>query len=102
MIKTIGIIAIKREDANKYLENLVGEMKYKDINNLVKSSHNYQVELSDGTRYLSLPCNNFARGHKFTDLYIQCGVEQEFIDCVALPSLMPHDDGSDPTITYFD
>jgi len=102
MIKTVGIIAIKLKTANNFLHNLIGEMPYKNIKNVINHGDNCYVELIDGTIYKTIPSNDGARGHRFTDLYLQNGLDKKFINCIAMPFLISHDDGSDPTITYFD
>jgi hypothetical protein len=102
MIKTVGVIAIKLETASKFLHDLIGEMPYKNIKNIIDRQNNCYAELVDGTIYKTVPSNDSARGHRFTDLYLQHGLDQEFINYIAMPFLIAHDDGSEPTVTYFD
>ena len=101
MIKTVGVIATKLEDANEFLNNLIGEMPYKNVKTVKKIQNNIYCELTDGTIYKTVASNDSARGHRFTDLYLQKGLDQCFVDYIAMPFLISHDDGSDPTITWF-
>lgn len=101
MRKTVGIISIKPETAKEFFNNLIGEMKYKNIKNVIIRNNDCYAELTDGTVYKTVPSSDSARGHRFTDLYLQNGLDREFIDCIAMPFLMPHDDGSDPAVMYF-
>jgi hypothetical protein len=100
MNKIIGIMAKTKERGIQFLDDLIGEMKFKDVKNYVRNINKCEVELSNGTTYKVVPGNVSSRGYKFTDLYLDKDLDQEFINCIALPSLITWGD-NEPTITYF-
>lgn len=101
-MKKVGIVAIDIKTAKEYFNNIIGEIKYKDIKTIIKNFNKYFAELIDGTIYEVIPASEVARGYKFTDLYIQKGIDKKLIASVILPMLYRHDDGSESTITYFE
>ena len=101
MKKTVAIFSKNLRTSLAFFEELIGNMLYRDIVRISKNPGRCYVETVDETIYKVVPANVAVRGSRFTDAYILEGVEQAFIDGVIMPSLVPHDDGSEPTITYF-
>jgi len=102
MEKTVGIIAKNIRTANNFLNDFVGELPYKSVQSLYNRNGKACAELMDGTTYRVIAADQTLRGQRLSDVYIQEGVDQNFIDSVIFPFLVAHDDKSEPSITYFD
>jgi hypothetical protein len=99
----IGIIAKNISVANEVFDKLIGEIKYKDVSRVSKTKGaKWEAVLKDGTLYRVTTHDDTARGHRFTDLYIQKGIDELSLQRVVYPWLINHEDGSNPTIIWFD
>lgn len=78
------------EDARTFLENIVEKLNYDDILEMKITKDNYQVTLKDGTLYKAVPATESARGLKCQKVYIQRGIDEEIINCVILPKVIPN------------
>lgn len=61
----IAIFAKNNKIALNYLTNLIGEMKYKDVEYFAADTYPPKAKLKDGTLYLVLPLSDSARGIKY-------------------------------------
>lgn len=46
------------------------------------------VELKDGSYIKGIPCSDSARGYKFNKIYVQRGVNEDFINTVLCPCII--------------
>jgi hypothetical protein len=101
MFNKIIIFAIHRERGTEFLDNLVGEIKHKDINKIRKNLNEYIVELKDGTTYQIVSASDSARGYKCNKAYVENGTDKEILDCVIRPTLVMSTLSNSEQIEYF-
>jgi len=101
MSKKILIFGKTRRDATVFLENLIGEMKYKDIHRFKKSVNETFAELKDGTTYQFVPASQSSRGYKCDKVYIERRTDKEIIDNVIVPMLICSKLPKEDQIEYF-
>jgi len=82
------IFATHRKRGIEFLENLIGEFKYKDILRFTKSSTDATVELKDGTIYKVVSASDNSRGCKCNKAYVESGTNKQIIDCVIRPCII--------------
>lgn len=96
----IAIFAIDTESARKYLENLIGEMKWKEVEYFMIRPI-CEAKLRNGDKYRVFRCDDSMRGHKFTKAFVSTSVSKEFVDWRIIPSMYTTD-GNEEEIVYFD
>lgn len=98
----VGIIASRTEIARRFFDELIGNMRYKDVQSVIRQPHLFYARLTDETEYFVLSTIESARGRRFSDLYIQDG-DWLSVDNfeVLLMTTVAHTDGSAPSIDYF-
>lgn len=95
------IFAINRVRGIEFLENLIDELKYKDINRIIKSNSEYMVEIKDGTIYRVVSVSDSSRGSKGNKAFVEIGIDTEIINCVIRPCLWSSDLPEAEQIIYF-
>lgn len=88
MNNRILVYGSTKEIANYKLEELLSNMKYGDVLNIMKSCNQFVVTLKNGDVYKSVAANDTARGHKWQYAYIDGNISAEALDCVVLPSFV--------------
>ena len=97
----IGICANNRKDAQSYLELLIGEIKYKEVDYVIKNGGIWdQVKLKDGTYYRTFPANESSRGYRFDKVFVKKNVDKEILNRVIFPMIFSWDEKY--PIIYFD
>jgi len=102
MKRTVGIFAKNIRAASIFLDEIIGEMLYKNVSRVSKTSYIHEVELADGTVYRVIRADQSARGLRLDDVYIHRDVENDFISNIVMPSLLNGDDGSKSKIKFFE
>ncbi len=113
-VKDIGVISVSTREcikgSIKFLDSLLEEQCR--INNfswhIMPGYINFDIEyaiikrymLDNGSTYRLLPDNVICKGHRFTDLYIQNGVNENFVKDIASSWLVLHRDATEPTLNY--
>jgi hypothetical protein len=93
----IGIFGKNTAEAKEFLENIVGEMKYKEVKNVIKfPPSGYEVNLINGTTYRVLVAGDVVRGHKIDKAYVSRNVSVDFINRVLIGLFL-----GDVDIEYF-
>lgn len=95
------VFAVTRKKGINFLENLIGEMKYKEIKSIRKSNLDMIVELYDGTLYQVVSASDNSRGHKCNKAYVDTFINSEIMDCVIKPCLLWSDLPEEEQIIYF-
>lgn len=98
-MKRIGIFGESFDDAYKLLYEIINNTKYGEVKNFYQQRG--MAELINGDTYRCIGSKYAACGTRFTDVVIQKGLDDYYISTVVYPSLVAHDDGSDPTIQWF-
>jgi len=101
MKKTIGIFAKHIRIASRFLDEIIGEMLYKNVSKVIKTNHRHEVELSDGTIYKAILTNESSRGIRLTDACVHKDVEAIYVTNVIMPFILA-DDESESRITFFE
>ena len=101
MEKTIGIIAEDIRIAARFLDEIIGEMLYKNVSRVSKANYIHEVELADGTIYKIIKADETIRGLRLDDVYIHEDVENEFISNMIMPSLLRGNDKLNSKIKFF-
>lgn len=101
MNNKILIFAKTTERGKEFLEELVGEMKYKDVLRVVKNINDMYAELKNGTIYKVVSASDSSRGYKCNKAYVQYGIGKHFIDNIIRPMLILSDLPEDEQIEQF-
>jgi hypothetical protein len=99
MGRRIGIIGKTTSSADRFLTWFIHETNPKDISRIRLKP--YKLEMINGDEYRVVPANNSSRGHRFQQLFIEVGADRDFINCVALPSLVSYNAKSEDAAIYF-
>jgi len=102
MFNNIIIFATHLETGYKFLDNIVGEIKYKNIAKISKGKMEYCVELKDGTCYHVVKASDSAMGYKCNKAYVENGTSEEIINCVIRPTLIMSTLPQKEQIKFFD
>jgi len=105
--RSVGIFAKTSQDGEVFFDKIIGEMLYKDVAKVNKKKVNKRqlichAELVNGMTYDTVSIDESSCGRRFTDVYIQKGIDQSFINCVIMPFLFHYDNLPEPTATYFE
>lgn len=73
--------------ARNKLDEILGELKYKEVKQVKKSKSGYTIELNDGTFYRTVSASNNARGYKCEKAFIDYNIDIEIIQNVIEPCL---------------
>jgi len=98
MKRYVGIFGKDKQDADNFLDSL----ELQNVKEVIKNVIIHRVYLEDGSMFESFKAGFYAKGHKFTDVYIQNKIGKDIIYDIIIPTLILHDDGTDPSINYFD
>jgi len=98
-MKKIGIFGETFKDAYNLLHKIVYDKKYGEVENFFKQRGT--AKLTNGDTYMCIGSKYAACGTRFTDVIIQNGLEDYYVKSVVYPSLVAHEDGTDPTVQYF-
>lgn len=98
----VAVFGITFQSGKRFFDELIDRLNISEIISLVENHNRCECQTVNGTIYRLLPSSETARGHRYTDVYIQNGIDIDIIHSVILPSLWIHEDGSDPTVTYYD
>lgn len=82
----ILIYGATKEIAFLKLESLINNMKYGEINKVLRGRNDFIVELKNGDIYKAIGTNDTARGHKWAYAYIDATIDKELIENVIFPS----------------
>ncbi len=88
MNNIILVYGSTKERANYKLEELLNNMKYGDVLNVMKSYNQFVVTMKNGDIYKSVTASDNARGHRWHYAYIDSSINSELIDCVILPKFV--------------
>jgi hypothetical protein len=97
----IGIFSTTFKRASNYLDGLVNEMKYKEVDRVIKNPNKYEVFLKNGDSYKALIANNKARGLRFNKVYIDKLIANEEIKNIIFPMLETYGNGNAPKVIIF-
>ena len=86
----IGIFGKNMDEGNRFFDDIVGEIKYKDIKE-IKTFPRLECILTDGTTYKVLPSNGASRGYKVDKAFISRNVSKEFME-IQVPFLFVSDE----------
>lgn len=73
------------------LDKLLGNMRYKEIERVIKNQYEYTVVLKNGDIYKALMASDNARGYKWQYAVIDKTIDKKIIDNVILPSFVKTD-----------
>ena len=93
------VYGVTKERGFAFLENLIGEMKYKEIKQVKRNSHDFLVELANGDIYQVVSASQNSRGHKCDKAYVDRSVDLEILNCVIKPAILHSE--ADEQIIYF-
>lgn len=82
-MKTV-IVGKSFQSAIKYFDELIGELKFKDIKTVRRSLNDYYAELTDGDTYQIIRASDSSRGYKVDKAYVQYGVDHSFIENILI------------------
>ncbi|MDD4805051.1 MAG: hypothetical protein PHN69_07990 [Candidatus Pacebacteria bacterium] len=76
-----------KESARKYLMNMVGEMKHKEVDKIYNTYNKTIVKLLNGDIYTSICANENIRGIKCDKAYIEANIGSEILNNLVLSTL---------------
>ncbi len=100
-IKTL-VFGVTFEDGCNILEDMIGELKYNEVNRIVKTKHQLYVELKNGNTYRVVPATQNSRGYRCDRAYIGLPIDEEILDCVIKPMLSMSQLPEHQQICYFE
>ena len=80
-----------KEKAYDKLDELLSNIKYGDIEKVVKSKYEYTVILKNGCMYRAILASDSARGYKWQYAVIDKLIDKAMVDMVILPSFVKTD-----------
>lgn len=98
-MKQIGIFGENFKDAYNLLHKIIYDKKYGEVESFFKQRGT--AKLTNGDTYRCIGSKYAACGTRFTDVIIQNGLDNRYIESIVYPSLVKHEDDSDPTVRYF-
>ena len=103
-INTIAFFGVTKQDsynrAKKYLMKLTyGDVRYVRDQPRINTLY---ADLTDGTRIMNLSSDISSLGHRYTDLVIQKGIDQDIVNTIIRPMLIDHENGDPYTIEWYD
>jgi len=92
------------EQGNEFLDNLIGEFKYKEVQEYRKNREGNIAILTNSDIYKVVASNSSLRGQRCHRAYIQNGINQEIIDEIILPRIIAFESPlkENETIVYWD
>ena len=100
MEKVIAIFGKTMDQGNQKLKEIIGEMKYKDVEYL-KFGSRLEAKLTDGTIYRVLPAFDTVRGNRFNKAIISNLIEQRIIDDLILPCMYLYCDSVENSVEWY-
>lgn len=85
-----------------FLDNLIGELKYKEVKNVIKDKNGMFVELHNGETYKVVLATLCSRGHRCDKAYIEKGIDEEILNKVIYPCLSHCKIPTDMQIIWFE
>jgi hypothetical protein len=93
---SVAVFGKTKNDAEKFLTQLVNNMKFGDVES-VKQRSMMEVDLKDGSKYMALSANDFSRGFRYSKAYVQRGIDSLFFESVIRAGF-----SNEENIEYFD
>ena len=89
MTQTTLIIGKTIDSAQHKLDLIVGEFKYKTLQEVHKNRYLYRVRLKNGNKYIAVPgLENAIRGIRFDKALLEVGLDKKLIQECILPFIL--------------
>ena len=82
----IGIFGQTMKEGKSFLDDVIGNMKYKDVEYFIRYPYSYEAKIKDGTIYRVLTAGDPVRGHRIDKAIISKDLSIEFMTTI-LPAL---------------